>query len=73
MSVPVGNDVTPSVDEFVCNGVPSNNTKGANGWLTPSNSTLRDYGNLNRTILVGYLTNKWYEGAILKKDLWNGQ
>jgi len=66
MTVPVGSDVTPSVDEFVCNGVPT----GTGDWVPPTGSTLRSYATLNKSILVGYMTDKWYEGAILKRDLW---
>jgi len=67
MTVPVTSTVTPVADEFVCNGVPS----GTSRWAAPTGSTLRDYsGGINKTILVGYMTDKWYEGAILKKNLY---
>jgi hypothetical protein len=70
MTVPVGK--VPVPDEFVCSGVPA--TTG--GWAAPGGtSTLRTYtvtgtNHLNRSIMVGYMTTDWYEGAILKKDLY---
>jgi hypothetical protein len=71
MTVPTNQ--VPNTNEFICNGVPTVNATGANGWENPSGtdplvkSTTQD---LSKTILVGYLTENWYEGAILKKDLW---
>jgi hypothetical protein len=64
MTVPVSDTVTPMTDEFVCNGVPTNAT-----WTAPDGSTLTYNTNLNQTIVVGYMTDKWYEGAILKGDI----
>jgi len=75
MTVPVSSNVLPNIDEFVCNGVPSS-TAGwtdieTNGKTPVSNLIpLRTYATLNKSILVGYMTDKYYEGAILKKDLY---
>ena len=64
MTVPA--EYIPSVSEFVCNGVPS----GTNATLTqPSDSSLRTYNTLDKSMFVTYMTNKWYEGAVLKADL----
>jgi hypothetical protein len=64
MTVPVG--TIPLAEEFICNGVPAATT----GWAAPAGSTLRTYNNLNRSILLGYMTADWYEGAILKDSLY---
>jgi len=73
MTVPVEN--VPSVDYFIANGVPRTST----GWVTPSGTDALNAGTytnndtsalINRTILVGYMTDNRYEGAVLKKDLW---
>jgi len=44
------------------------------GGVSGAPNTLRGYGingdRMNRTVLVGYMTDRWYEGAILKKDLY---
>jgi len=63
MTVPA--ESIPSVQEFVCNGVP------ANGTITrPSGSTLGQYyTNASTSIFITYMTNKWYEGAILKANI----
>jgi hypothetical protein len=66
MTVPVSNNVTPVIDEFVCNGVPTGGTLTAPG----GDSALRTYANISKSIFVGYLTDSWYEGAVLKKDLY---
>jgi hypothetical protein len=79
MTVPVSSNVTPSItDDFVCNGVPTSTTgwetpaatPTANGGISTVASTLRAYSTLNKSIILGYMTDTWYEGAILKKDLW---
>jgi len=62
MTVPVSTTVVPIIDEFVCNGVPVSGTITAPG----GTSTLRGYTSFS-SILVGYMTDKWYEGAALKK------
>jgi hypothetical protein len=64
MTLPAGN--IPNTQEFVCNGVPTATTT----WAAPSGSTLRTYDYLNNSILVGYMTDRWYEGAILKYRIW---
>jgi len=63
MTVPTG--TVPLTDEFVTNGVP---TSSSTAWA-PTGGTLlgRD---LSRSILVGYMTTDWYEGAVLKHDIW---
>jgi hypothetical protein len=62
MTVPAG--ATPDTDEFICNGVTTNTT-----WTVPTGSNLNYNTNLNRTIVVGYMTNSHYEGAILRGDI----
>jgi len=65
MTVPALN--IPISDSFICHGVP----RTTENWVTPSGMTT--YSNINRTILVGYMTDIRYEGAVLKRDLWAGQ
>jgi len=60
MTVPVSG--IPNTNEFVCNGVPTSAT-----WTNPSSSLTYDH--LDKTIIVGYLTDLNYEGAILKDDI----
>jgi hypothetical protein len=62
MTIPTG--TTPLVTEFVCNGVP------ASGSLTaiPTGSTLRSRS-LENTIVVSYMTDAHYEGAVLKDNI----
>ena len=61
MTVPAAN--TPLIGEFVCNGVPTSGTLDTGGTsITHTNAT--------RSILVGYMTDTRYEGAILKRQLW---
>jgi hypothetical protein len=66
MTVPVSDGVIPNTDEFVCNGVP---TKFGATWTAPTGSNLTYNSNLEQTIVLGYMTNRWYEGAILKGDI----
>jgi hypothetical protein len=74
MTVPA--ETIPNFNEIVSNGVPTsigtpNADNGYNGWANPTGSTLTNTGvALNRSILVGYMTEKWYEGAILKHNIW---
>ena len=69
MTVPAG--TIPLIDEYVCNGVPGATT----GWAAPTGSTLRTYystgttNGLNNSILVSYMTQNWYEGAVLKDNI----
>ena len=66
MSVPA--DRTPVTDSFVCNGVPV-----SGNWTAPTGTGAlagSGYTTFNKSIVVGYMTTDWYEGAILKKDLW---
>jgi hypothetical protein len=61
MTVPAAN--TPLIGEFVCNGVPTTGTLDGTG-------TDITYTDAVHSILVGYMTETRYEGAILKKNLW---
>jgi len=65
MTVPVNR--IPNTSEFVCNGVPT-----AASWpagATPVSSLNYSGLVLNKTIVVGYMTDSSYEGAILKDDI----
>jgi hypothetical protein len=64
MTVPVQN--TPLYEEFICNGVPAT----ASGWVVPAAGVLSWGSKLDKSILLGYMTDTFYEGAILKKDIW---
>ena len=61
MTVPV--ETTPVADEFICNGVPTS----VDNWTSPGGTLA---ASPNKSILVGYMTNTWYEGAILKGNLY---
>ena len=61
MTVPA--DKIPLTDEFVCSGVPT-----STGWTSPG-SSLNYNGNMSKTMLVGYMTTNYYEGAILKGNI----
>jgi len=62
MTVPVNR--TPNNTDFVCNGVPTVST-----WST-AGTTMTYNSNLNKTMIVGYMTTTYaYEGAILKGDM----
>ncbi|MCL2834001.1 MAG: hypothetical protein FWD78_12585 [Treponema sp.] len=64
MTVPAG--TVPMPDEFICHGVPSSPY-----WKVPGGSSALHYNkSMNKTILVGYMTTDWYEGAVLKDKLW---
>jgi hypothetical protein len=76
MTVPAG--ANPKLDEFICNGVPTSNTIGTTGWEDPPQNTganppiyrlERDSQYLQNSIVVGYMTEYWYEGAILKGNI----
>jgi hypothetical protein len=71
MTVPAGS--IPNTQEFVSNGVPAGGSLTApNFEVTDTNPTLihrlRD-SSIANTILVGYMTDRWYEGAILKYNI----
>jgi hypothetical protein len=70
MTVPVAG--VPASDEFICNGIPTYTGNG--GWVTPTattgNATTTLTTNPGRSILLGYKTDRWYEGAILKAQLY---
>jgi hypothetical protein len=68
MTVPSVN--VPLVGNFVCNGVPRTTGNWQN--ITAAAGSIGSYANINRTILVGYMTRGTYEGAILKRDIWLG-
>jgi large repetitive protein len=66
MTVPVY--TVPLSGEFVCNGVPT----GTSAWTAanmPTGTTLTRYTDLNNSILLSYLTNIHYEGAVLKDNM----
>ena len=63
MTVPAG--AVPLADEFVTNGVP---VSPSTAWA-PTGGTLRGR-DISKSILVGYMTADWYEGAVLKHDIW---
>ena len=67
MTVPAQN--TPVSGEMICNGVPTGVTNWQNTELTIG--TTPDV-NLTKSIVVGYMTNSNYEGAILKDDMTSG-
>ena len=63
MTVPVGE--MPLTSEFICHGVPTSST-----WVLPgSGSALHYNSNMHQTVLLGYMTTNWYEGAILKDNI----
>lgn len=76
MTVPVAN--VPVTDYIIANGVPKTNT----GWVQPTGTNVLNAAgytngtgnvansNVHKTILVGYMTDENYEGAVLKKDIW---
>jgi len=59
MTVPA--ETVPVLD-FVCNGVPTSAS-----WTTPTTGTWP--ANISKSILVGYFTSSYYEGAVLKDDM----
>jgi len=66
MTVPVNR--VPVSDEFICNGLPTYLT-GTGSWVAPAGTGALT-ANPRRSILLGYMTNSWYEGAILKEELY---
>ncbi|MCL2765728.1 MAG: hypothetical protein FWD40_10700 [Treponema sp.] len=77
MTVPARN--MPLSDTFVCNGVP----RYAGDWVALTGADAlggyfigaEDTGanrRINRTVLVSYMTESRYEGAVLKRDIWLG-
>jgi len=62
MGVPTGE--VPLSDDIVCNGVPTSGSFSSNG------GALANRDNMNKTMLISYMTDRWYEGAILKDTLW---
>ena len=64
MTVPV--QTLPLADEFICNGVPAATSTAWAPALAAGSLRGRD---ISKSILVGYMTEKWYEGAVLKDNL----
>jgi hypothetical protein len=64
MTVPV--QTLPLADEFICSGVPTGTSTVWAPALAANSLRGRD---LSKSILVGYMTEKWYEGAVLKDNL----
>jgi len=60
MTVPVNR--IPNNEDFICNGVP---TGGTWSITTPTYNG----GNLSQTIVVGYMSDNAYEGAIIKSNI----
>ena len=68
----------PLVDHFITNGVPSAAIYGGSprqGWHDPADvlagqPLLRRNTELNNSIVVGFMTPQWYEGAILRHRTW---
>jgi len=66
MTVPAIN--SPLREYFICNGVP----RTATGWVKPDGlSYPANATGIDKSILVGYMTDSRYEGATLKHTLWN--
>jgi hypothetical protein len=65
MTVPV--QTLPLADEFICSGVPTGTSIAWAPALAANSLRGRD---LSKSILVGYMTEKWYEGAVLKDSLY---
>jgi hypothetical protein len=65
MTVPA--QTVPLTDEFVSHGVPESSAV----WTAnlPTGSSLK-YTGIDKSILVGYMTTDWYEGALLKKSIY---
>jgi hypothetical protein len=72
MTVPAIN--TPVSTEIICNGVPSG-TQAVTRWQdvnthgTGGAPLTRKAVDLTQSIVIGYMTNEYYEGAILKGDM----
>ena len=63
MTIPIHADSIPKSEEYICNGVPTTN------WTRPTAAGAVGYtGDLTKSILVGYMTNQWYEGAVLRTE-----
>jgi hypothetical protein len=68
MTVPVRN--TPASGEIISSGVPDDGTLAGTIGLQDLNINGLGANNLTRTMIVGYLTDINYEGAILKHNIW---
>jgi len=80
MTVPASG--VPVAGEFICNGVPTASTS----WTDPNNGQNNGIGALSRgpttptdlrvdlskSIVVGYMTNQYYEGAMLNANMSTG-
>jgi hypothetical protein len=72
MTVPA-NEV-PLINEFICNGVPNPGSAGGS-WADPANGVAgvpalsRGTVDIRRSVVIGYMTRDYYEGAMLKGDV----
>jgi len=76
MTVPANG--VPVSGEFICNGVP-NPTSAVGSWIDPNltggystPALTRGSVDLRRSIVVGYMTGNYYEGAMLNADMSGG-
>ena len=76
MTVPAEN--VPASGQYICNGVPASGTIGGTAYTGSAgfnyNATVANggynNGNITKTMLVGYMTDKNYEGAVLKHEIY---
>jgi hypothetical protein len=71
MTVPAQN--IPDTNELVSNGVPTattNREAPIGSTLRTPSGTVGGANNIDKTILVGYMTENNYEGAVLKYNIW---
>jgi len=72
MTVPANH--VPVANEFVSIGVPSSGNfcapTDSGGASSPLNSGWANNRSLRYSVLVGYMTSQYYEGAVLKHDIW---
>jgi hypothetical protein len=64
MTVPAQN--VPIATEMICNGIPTAETLWQDTGLT------RGGTDLTKSIVIGYMTDQYYEGAILKDNMTTG-
>jgi hypothetical protein len=66
----------PLTNEFICNGVPNPASAGGS-WADPNlangvagvTALTRGTVDISRSVVVGYMTNQYYEGAMLKGNV----
>jgi len=68
MTVPVREQIIPNIDEFICNGVPTATGGWPTNMLTGTSLTYIP-ANINQTILIGFMTNLTYEGAVIRDNI----